>query len=94
MAEEILEGRDLNECENVAGVLVDERFLTPIHPYDNDYFIAGQGSVGLELLEEYAGLDILIVPIGGGSLTARIATIAKSISPNTRLIGVQTKAYP
>jgi threonine dehydratase len=93
-AEVVLEGRHLNDCENTVEVLINKRALTLIHPYDNDQVMAGQGTVGLEMLIDQPDLDVLVVPIGGGGLIGGIATIAKEMCPNIRIVGVQTEAYP
>ena len=67
-AEVVLEGRNLNECEGTVNKLIEERGLTLIHPYDNELVMTGQGTVGLEMLEDEPDLNILVVPIGGGGL--------------------------
>ena len=67
-AEVVLEGRNLNECEGVVHSIIEKRGMTLIHPYDDPLIIAGQGSVGLEMLEDIPDLDVLVVPIGGGGL--------------------------
>jgi len=93
-AEVVLEGRNLNECESTINKLIEERDLTLIHPYDNELVITGQGTVGLEMLEDEPDLDVLLVPIGGGGLIGGISTIAREMRPNIKIIGVQTKSYP
>ena len=93
-AEVVLEGRNLNECEGTVNTLIDELGLTLIHPYDNALVMTGQGTVGLEMLEDEPDLDMLVVPIGGGGLIGGIATIAREMRPNIKIIGVQTEAYP
>ena len=87
-AEVVLEGRNLNECEGTVNKLIEERGLTLIHPYDDELVMAGQGTVGLEMIEDEPDLDILVVPIGGGGLIGGIATIAREIRPNIQIIGV------
>ena len=93
-AEVVLEGRNLNECENTVQKLIEERGLTLIHPYDNKKVMQGQGTVGLEMLEDEPDLDMLMVPIGGGGLMGGISTIARDIRPDIKIYGVQTEAYP
>jgi len=93
-AEVVLEGRNLNECEGTVNALIQDRGLTLIHPYDNELVMTGQGTVGLEMLEDQPDLDIMVVPIGGGGLIGGIATIARDMRPNIKIIGVQTKSYP
>ncbi len=65
-----------------------------IHPYDDDAVIAGQGTIGLEILQDLPATDIIVVPVGGGGLIAGIATAAKGMKPSVSVIGVQTKACP
>ena len=93
-AEVVLEGRNLNECEGLVSRLIEERGMSLIHPYDDELVMAGQGSVGLEMLVEDDSLDALVVPIGGGGLIGGIATIARDMRPNIRIYGVQTELYP
>ena len=72
--------------------LVTERGLTPIHPYDNPYVMAGQGTVALELIEDAGPLDVLLVCLGGGGLLSGCATATAALSPDTRIIGVEPEA--
>jgi threonine dehydratase len=71
-----------------------ERGLTFVHPFDDPYIIAGQGTVGLELLEEVPEPEVVIVPVGGGGLIAGVATAVKLLSPSTRVIGVEPVGAP
>ena len=93
-AEVVLEGRNLNECENTVADMIDQRGLTLVHPYDNELVMTGQGTAGLEMLTDRPDLDILLVPIGGGGLIGGIATIAREMRPNLKIYGVQTELYP
>ena len=93
-AEVVLEGRNLNECEGLVGRLVEERGLSLIHPYDNELVMTGQGTAGLEMLDDADDLDALVVPIGGGGLIGGIATIARELRPDLKIYGVQTELYP
>ncbi|WP_179394599.1 pyridoxal-phosphate dependent enzyme [Lacticaseibacillus absianus] len=68
------------------------RGLTVVDPYDDPAVIAGQGTIGLELLAALPNLDTLVVPIGGGGLIAGIALVARALSPHTRIVGVQSQA--
>lgn len=65
-----------------------------IHPFDDEDVIAGQGTIGLEMLEEEPDLDMIIVPAGGGGLLSGVACAAKSINPNVKVIGVQAEGAP
>jgi threonine dehydratase len=68
--------------------------LTFIHPYDDPLIIAGQGTVALEMLAAVPGLDVLIVPIGGGGLISGMAVAAKALKPTIEIVGVQAGLYP
>lgn len=65
-----------------------------IHPYDDEEVMAGQGTIGLEILEDLSDVDAIIVPVGGGGLIGGIAAAVKAIRPQTRIIGVQTTVCP
>ena len=93
-ADVVLEGRNLNECEGTVNRLISEHRLTLIHPYDDELVMTGQGTAGLEMLSDQDDLDILLVPIGGGGLIGGIATIARDMRPDIKIIGVQTELYP
>jgi len=88
------EGEELADLVALADRLVTEQGLTLIHPYDDARVIAGQGTVGLELLASAPAVDTIVVPIGGGGLMAGIAAAAKALNPAIRLVGVEAKAYP
>jgi threonine dehydratase len=68
--------------------------LTWVHPYDDPFVIAGQGTIALEMLEEVPTLDMLVIPIGGGGLISGIATAAKAIKPAIEIVGVESMLYP
>ncbi|MER6346960.1 threo-3-hydroxy-L-aspartate ammonia-lyase [Streptomyces sp. NPDC001595] len=76
----------------IAEALAAERGLTLIPPYEHPHVIAGQGTAALELIEEAGELDALITPVGGGGLIAGSATVAKSLRPAVRVIGVEPEA--
>ncbi len=90
----VLRGADFEAATRHAYELADAENLTFIHPFDDPLVMAGQGTVGLEMLEDIPDLDTLVVPIGGGGLISGVATIAKHINPNIRIVGVQTEAFP
>jgi threonine dehydratase len=71
-----------------------ERGLTLVHPFDDPLVMAGQGTVGLELLEQVADLDLVVVGIGGGGLIGGIATAVKALRPATRVVGVEPVGAP
>ncbi|BEG98823.1 threonine ammonia-lyase [Bacteroides sedimenti] len=71
--------------------LRDERGLTFIHPFDDDYVIAGQGTIGLEILNDLPDVDVVIVPIGGGGLASGVAYAIKMLKPDTKVYGVQAE---
>ncbi len=62
---------------------------TLVPPYDHPDVIAGQGTIGLEILEQLNEVDVVLVPIGGGALASGVAVAVKSISPGTQVIGVE-----
>ena len=89
----IIAGQTLEESVAHARTLAEEGMLF-VHPYDDDDVIAGQGTVGTEILDDLKETDMIIVPVGGGGLIAGIATAAKGISPSCRIIGVQAAGCP
>lgn len=93
-AEVILHGALFDDARTRALALADDRGLTWIHPYDDEAIIAGQGTVGLEMLEAEPDLDTLIVPVGGGGLIAGIARAATELKPGIQIIGVQSARFP
>jgi threonine dehydratase len=91
--EVILFGQDTDEALGYAKKLAEDgRFL--IHPFDDEQVIAGQGTIGMEILKEVPGVDAIIVPIGGGGLISGIATIVKKRKPKVKMIGVQSVQAP
>jgi threonine dehydratase len=93
-AEIVLHGDTLEESRSHALALAAERQLIFVHPYDDEAIIAGQGTVGIEMLEAVPSLDTLIVAVGGGGLIAGIAVAAKALKPGIEVIGVQTLRFP
>lgn len=83
-----------DDREALVRALAAERGLALVHPYDNPHVMAGQGTVALELLEQVGdgGLDLVLVPVGGGGLISGCATVVKALSPRTRVIGVEPLA--
>ena len=93
-AEVILKGRTLNESQTFVSELVKNKKLTLIHPYDDPNVVIGQGTLGLELMDDIKKLELLVIPIGGGGLISGISIIAKSLNPNIKIFGVQTEKFP
>jgi threo-3-hydroxy-L-aspartate ammonia-lyase len=91
-AEVVLFDRYGQDREALLAALVEERGLIPVHPYDDERVMAGQGTVALELLEDAGPLDVLVVAIGGGGLMSGCATATAALSPDTRIIGVEPEA--
>lgn len=89
----IIVGQTLEESVAHARTLAEGGMLF-VHPYDDDDVIAGQGTVGTEILDDLKETDMIVVPVGGGGLIAGIATAAKGISPSCRIIGVQAAGCP
>jgi len=78
--------------EELVHELAAERDMVLVHPFDNARVMAGQGTVALELLDEIDGLDVLLVPVGGGGLIAGCATVCAARSAPTRVVGVEPQA--
>lgn len=72
----------------------DENGYTFIHPFDDDNVIAGQGTIGLELIEQLPEMDAVIIPVGGGGLISGVAFAIKSLNPNIKVYGVQASGAP
>ncbi len=90
----ILEGDTLAETEAFTLGLADREGLVFVHPYDDPLIIAGQGTIGLEMLDAAPDLDAVVVPIGGGGLIAGIATAMKARRPDIAIFGVEAALYP
>jgi threo-3-hydroxy-L-aspartate ammonia-lyase len=78
--------------EEVAASLAAERSLTMVRPFDDYAVMAGQGTAGLELAQEVAGLDRVLAPVGGGGLIAGVATAVRGLQPSAEIIGVEPAA--
>ena len=74
--------------------LKEEKGFTFVHPFDDEDVIAGQGTIGLEIINEFSDCDAVIVPIGGGGLISGVATAIKSIKPSIKVYGVQAQGAP
>ena len=89
-AEVILAGANYDEACEEAQRRCKEQKLTFIHPFDDEAVIAGQGTLGIEMLEQHGDLDVLVIPVGGGGLIAGIACAVKETNPKVQVIGVQS----
>ncbi len=89
----VLEGGSLDDSMAHARQLAETHGYTLIHPYDDPFIIAGQGTVGLELLDAVGPIDDVIVPIGGGGLAAGIAVAVRALRPEVRITGVESALY-
>jgi threonine dehydratase len=81
-----------DDRDAMARAVAEDRGLVLVHPYDEPLVMAGQGTSGLELLEDAGDLDVVVVPVGGGGLISGVATAVKALSPGTRVIGVEPEA--
>lgn len=93
-AELVITGHSQDDAEEGANQLVAEQGLTFIHPFDDPYIIAGQGTIGLELLQERPSLQTVVVPLSGGGLISGIGLVLKTADPACRVIGVSMERGP
>ena len=90
----VLEGDTFDDARAFGVRLAQERGLTLVHPYDDLAVVAGQGTIGLEMLVQQPTIDTLVVAIGGGGLISGVATAARALRPGIEVIGVQTERFP
>lgn len=88
-AEVILKGRDYDEARQYAQQISRERELSLISAFDDEAVMAGQGTVGLEILQEAPDVEVILVPVGGGGLISGIALAVKALRPTVKVVGVQ-----
>jgi len=93
-AEVVIDGEGYDEASASAQALCDARDLVFVHPFNDLDVMAGQGTVALEMLEDVPDLQVLPIPIGGGGLIAGMATAAKHVKPQVRIVGVEPAMYP
>jgi threonine dehydratase len=93
-AEVVLHGQIWDDANEMAQRLAAEQGLTMIHPFDDIQLIAGQGTLGLEIVEDLPDLDAVVVPIGGGGLISGVSMAVKSVNPNVRVYGVESSDGP
>ena len=90
----VLLGDTLDASAVAAREIAEQENLTLVHPYDDPKIVAGQGTIGFEMLEDQPELDTIVVPIGGGGIISGIAIAAKSVKPEIEMIGVQAELFP
>lgn len=93
-AKVILHGTTSHERTELAHRIADRDGLTIVHPYNDNAVIAGQGTVGTEIVEDLAEVEAVLVQVGGGGLLAGIAVAIKALSPATRVIGIEPERTP
>jgi len=90
----VLTGDTLDASGIAAGEIAERENLTFVHPYDDPLIVAGQGTIGLEIMADAPDLDTLVVPIGGGGMISGIATAAKAANPGIEIFGVESDLFP
>jgi threonine dehydratase len=93
-AEVVLHGSIWDEANERCKQLVEERGLTYIHPFDDPQLIAGQGTLGLEIHQDFPEADVVVVPIGGGGLISGVSMALKGLTPRIRVVGVESSGAP
>jgi threonine dehydratase len=93
-AEVVLHGRIWDEANEKALELVRERGLTYVHPFDDPQLMAGQGTLGMEVYEDFPEVEVVVVPIGGGGLISGVSMALKALNPSIRIIGVESSGAP
>src|SRR5512145_1858489 len=93
-AEVVLHGTIWDEANEKAQELVRTQGLTYVHPFDDEQLIAGQGTLGLEIVQDWPEVDAVVVPIGGGGLISGVSMAVKAHNPNIRVIGVESSDGP
>lgn len=93
-ADVVLHGEIYDDAYEHARQLEKQHGYTFVHPYEDPAIIAGQGTLGLEILEQLPQVDTIVIPVGGGGLISGIATAIKSLKPDCRIIGVQSNQVP
>ena len=93
-AEVVLHGETFDDAHERALQMAADQGLSFVHPFDDAAVIAGQGTIGVEMLRQQPDLDTLVIAVGGGGLISGIATAARQLKPEVQIIGVQTARFP
>lgn len=93
-AEVVLHGETFDQARDRALQLAEEEGLTFVHPFDDELVIAGQGTIGIEMLRAQPQLDTLVIAVGGGGLISGVATAVRALKPGVQIVGVQTARFP
>src|SRR5471030_2264780 len=93
-AEVVLHGMIWDEANEKAKELVRDQGLTYVHPFDDAELIAGQGTLGLEIIQDWPEVDAVVVPIGGGGMISGVSMAVKSHNPGIRVVGVESSDGP
>ncbi|MDL0089431.1 threonine ammonia-lyase [Campylobacter gastrosuis] len=93
-AEILLKGDNFDEAYEFALKYAKEQGMSFIHPFNDEFVMAGQGTIGLEMLDEVADLDIVVIPVGGGGLASGISSCVKQVNPDVKVICVGAKGAP
>jgi threonine dehydratase len=93
-AEVVLHGESFDQARERALQIAEEQGLTFVHPFDDERVIAGQGTIGIEMLRAQPDLDTLVIAVGGGGLISGIATAVRALKPGVQIVGVQTARFP
>lgn len=90
----VLTGQDYEEAHEASVTYQQRKGKVYLHTFDDPLVMAGQGTIGVEIMEDLPDVDVILVPIGGGGLISGVAVAAKSIKPDLQIIGVQVSASP
>lgn len=90
----VFEGEVFDDANRAAMARAEQDHLTYVHPFNDPLVVAGQGTVALEIFEQVAALDTLIIAVGGGGLISGISTVARALHPHIRIIGVEPTGAP
>ncbi|NIP30045.1 MAG: threonine ammonia-lyase, partial [Candidatus Dadabacteria bacterium] len=90
----VLHGDNFDDAFKYASVIEKKSKMNLIHAFNDESIIAGQGTIGLEIIDALSDVDVVLVPVGGGGLVSGIAVAIKAIKPDTKIIGVEAKSVP